>query len=100
MEAHQELESENLKSNCTPPSIDFKSSFARSLSVFEEAEALERENSDKFTSDCAEIDKLKDKSVEQLTTTVYLGDDNGYNKSDEDKQLWIIKEKKKNQVRY
>ncbi|KAG5682015.1 hypothetical protein PVAND_011409 [Polypedilum vanderplanki] len=55
---------------------------------------LEQNNSENFLNDCAKIENLKDKSNE----INFLRDDNCYNKSDEDKQLWIINEKKKNQI--
>jgi len=81
-------------------SIDFKSSFARSLS--DNTEIIEfDEKSKQLAIECSEFsDDKNDVEVNEKYFTNKFLSDNGFNKSDEDKekQLWSIT-KKKHQVR-
>ena len=80
--------------------IDFKSSFARSLS--DNTEIIEFDKPKQLVAiECSEFgDDKNDVEVNEKYFTNKFLSDNGFNKSDEDKekQLWSIT-KKKHQVR-
>ena len=81
-------------------SIDFKSSFARSLSD-NTTEIIEFDKSKEIAIECSEFSDHKDDvELNEKYFTNKFSSDNGFNKSDEDKekQLWSIT-KKKHQVR-
>lgn len=96
MESCEEFEKNEI--NGDKISIDFKSSFARSLS--DNPEALDF-NSKTKQLECSEFsaEKTDVELSEKYFTNKFLSD-NGFNKSDEDKekQLWSIT-KKRHQVR-
>ncbi|XP_070493361.1 uncharacterized protein [Chironomus tepperi] len=89
---------ENSEINGDQIEIDFKSSFARSLS--DNTEIIEFDKSKQLAIDCSEHSVVKnDVEVNEKYFTNKFLSDNGFNKSDEDKekQLWSIT-KKKHQV--
>lgn len=89
---------EKIELNSDKISIDFKSSFARSLS--DNPDTLDFDKSKELPIDCSEFYEEIESNVElneKYFTNKFLSD-NGFNKSDQEKQLWSIT-KKKHQVR-